>query len=70
MGLASAGRGIGYNLLASPIYIGLLVTGVGTAFAFLAVNAILIGRDLQDMIASRHSTRLPESGLAMAVCQK
>ena len=54
MGLASAGRGIGYNLLASPIYIGLLVTGIGTAVAFLAVNAVLIGRDLQDMIASRH----------------
>jgi len=54
MGLASAGRALGYNLLASPIYIGLLITGVGTAIAFFAVNAVLIGRDLQDMVASRH----------------
>ncbi len=54
MGLASAGRALGYNLLAAPLYIGLLITGVGTAIAFFAVNAILIGRDLQDMVASRH----------------
>ena len=54
MGLASAGRAIAYNLLASPIYIGLLITGIGTAIAFFVVNAILIGRDLQDMVASRH----------------
>jgi CysZ protein len=54
MGLASVGRALGYNLLASPLYIGLLITGVGTAIAFFAVNAILIGRDLQDMVASRH----------------
>ncbi|QTD54484.1 EI24 domain-containing protein [Parasphingorhabdus cellanae] len=54
MGLASVGRAIGYNILASPIYIMLLVTGVGAPIAFFAVNAILIGRDLQDMIAARH----------------
>lgn len=54
MGLASAGRALGYNLIASPIYVGLIITGIGTAIAFLAVNAILIGRDLQDMVASRH----------------
>ena len=45
-----------YNLLASPLYIGLLITGIGTAVAFFAVNAILIGRDMQDMVASRHTT--------------
>lgn len=54
MGLASVGRAIGYNILASPIYIILLVTGIGAPIAFFAVNAILIGRDLQDMVASRH----------------
>lgn len=54
MGLASAGRALGYNLMASPIYLGLIITGIGTAIAFVAVNAILIGRDLQDMVASRH----------------
>jgi uncharacterized protein involved in cysteine biosynthesis len=54
MGLASVGRAIGYNLLAAPVYILLLVTGIGAPVAFFAVNAILIGRDLQDMVAARH----------------
>ncbi|MEH6758108.1 MAG: EI24 domain-containing protein [Parasphingorhabdus sp.] len=54
MGLASVGRAIGYNLLAAPLYILLLVTGIGAPLAFFAVNAILIGRDLQDMVAARH----------------
>lgn len=54
MGLASVGRAIGYNILASPVYIMLLVTGVGAPIAFFAVNAVLIGRDLQDMVAARH----------------
>jgi len=55
MGLASAGRAIGYNLLAAPVYIVLLVTGIGAPIAFFAVNAILLGRDLQDMVAVRHA---------------
>ena len=54
MGLASVGRAIGYNTLALPVYIALLVTGIGAPIAFFAVNAILIGRDLQDMVAARH----------------
>lgn len=54
MGIASAGRAVGYNLLATPIYIALLITGVGTAAAFFVVNGFLIGRDLQNMVASRH----------------
>lgn len=54
LGLASAGRAIGYNLVASPIYIMLIITGIGAPIVFFAVNALLIGRDLQDMIASRH----------------
>jgi uncharacterized protein involved in cysteine biosynthesis len=56
MGLASAGRAIGYNLLASPLYVLLLVTGIGVPITFFAVNAILLGRDLQDMVAARHVT--------------
>lgn len=55
MGLASIGRALGYNLLAAPVYIILLATGIGAPIAFFAVNAILIGRDLQDMVAARHS---------------
>lgn len=54
MGLASAGRALGYNILAAPLYVLLLVTGIGVPIAFFAVNAILLGRDLQDMVAARH----------------
>lgn len=54
MALRSIVRVIGYNLLALPVYVLLLVTGVGTAIAFLLVNALLLGRDLEDMLVARH----------------
>ncbi|WP_380782188.1 EI24 domain-containing protein [Sphingomonas sp. R86520] len=54
MGLRSAGRVILVNLLMLPVYIALLVTGVGTAAAFFVVNGWLLGRDLGDMVAARH----------------
>lgn len=54
MALRSVARVIGYNLLALPIYPLLLITGVGTAIAFLLVNALLLGRDLEDMLIARH----------------
>lgn len=54
MGLRSAGRVVLVNLLMLPIYIALLVTGVGTAAAFFIVNGWLLGRDLGDMVAARH----------------
>jgi CysZ protein len=54
MGLGSAARAIIINLAASPLYILLLVTGIGTAIGFFAVNALLLGRDLGDMVAARH----------------
>lgn len=54
MGLASAARTIAVNLLLSPLYLLLLVTGVGTALLFFLVNAWLLGRDLGDMVAARH----------------
>lgn len=54
MGLRSIARVIGYNLLALPVYLLLLFTGVGTAIAFLLINALLLGRDLEDMLIARH----------------
>lgn len=57
MGLASAGRVIGINLLLSPIYLLLIFTGIGTAIAFFLVNGWLLGRDLGDMVAARHRPR-------------
>jgi CysZ protein len=62
MGLGSAARLIAVNLLLSPLYLILLVTGVGTAVLFFLVNAWLLGRDLGDMVAARHMRygELPE----------
>lgn len=54
MGLASGLRALLVNLVLLPVYIALLVTGVGTGILFLLVNGWLIGRDLGDMVAARH----------------
>lgn len=54
MAVRSIARVIAYNLLALPLYIMLLVTGIGTAIAFLLINALLMGRDLEDMLVARH----------------
>jgi uncharacterized protein involved in cysteine biosynthesis len=52
--LAAAGRALLFNLLALPVALALLVTGVGTALLFWLVNAVLVGRELQDMVWLRH----------------
>ena len=54
LGVRSAGRAILVNLLALPVYLLLLVTGVGPAIAFFVVNGWLLGRDLGEMVAARH----------------
>ncbi len=57
LGLRSSLRVILYNLVASPFYLLLLVTGVGTILLFVAVNGVAFGRDLGEMVASRHGDR-------------
>ncbi|KLE34278.1 EI24 domain-containing protein [Aurantiacibacter luteus] len=42
------------NLAALPVAAVLLVTGVGTFVVFWLVNAVLLGRELQDMVWLRH----------------
>lgn len=54
LGLGSARRAIGWNLLAAPFYLVLLVTGAGTVVLALLVNMLLLGRDLEDMVLARH----------------
>lgn len=54
LGLASAGRLVIWNLALSPLYIALLVTGLGPALLFLLVNGILLGRDYAEMVMMRH----------------
>ena len=53
-GLKSAGRALLVNLIALPFALALLFTGVGTAILFWLVNAVLVGRELQDMVWLRH----------------
>lgn len=48
------GRTLGYNLLALPLAAVLVFTAVGPALVFLAVNAVLLGRELTDMAWLRH----------------
>ncbi|RIV86505.1 EI24 domain-containing protein [Aurantiacibacter zhengii] len=53
--LSAAGRALLANLIALPFALVLLFTGVGTFVLFLLVNAVLLGRELQDMVWLRHS---------------
>lgn len=52
--LRGAGRAVLFNLLAAPVALVLLVTGIGAALVFTLVNALLLGRELQDMVWLRH----------------
>jgi uncharacterized protein involved in cysteine biosynthesis len=54
LSLASVGRLLLWNLLAAPFYILLLVTGIGPFLLFSLVNALVLGRDLGEMVAARH----------------
>ncbi|MEQ1510711.1 MAG: EI24 domain-containing protein [Sphingopyxis sp.] len=62
MGLRSALRAIGWNLLAAPAYLLLIFTGIGVPILAVAINTILLGSDLELMAAARHPD-LPERPL-------
>ena len=47
-------RVVSYNLLALPVAAVLAVTAIGPAVVFLAVNALLLGRECTDMAWLRH----------------
>lgn len=57
LGLRSSLRLLLYNLLALPLYLVLIVTGIGTLALFVGVNGIAIGRDLGELVAARHGDR-------------
>jgi len=57
LALASLARLIGGNLVALPVYLILLFTGIGTPIFALFVNALLLGRDLEAMVLARHPDR-------------
>ena len=70
-GLRGAIRTIGWNLAALPVALLLLVTGIGPPLVFFLVNAVLLGRELQDMVWLRHrhdrQVRAPLSAISRAV---
>lgn len=47
-------RALLFNALAAPVALLLLFTAIGPAVVFVFVNAILLGRELQDMVWLRH----------------
>ncbi len=53
-GLRGAMRALAWNLTVLPFAIALFVTGFGTALLFWAVNAVLMGRELTDLVWLRH----------------
>jgi CysZ protein len=57
LAIVSLIRLIGFNLLALPLYGVLLFTAVGPIILFVAINALLLGRDLGEMVAIRHMDR-------------
>jgi len=52
--LKAASRALLANLVTLPFAVLLLFTGVGPAVLFWLVNAVLLGRELQDMVWLRH----------------
>lgn len=50
----STARALLVNLAISPVALVLLFTGVGPALVFWLANALLLGRELQDMVWLRH----------------
>jgi uncharacterized protein involved in cysteine biosynthesis len=52
--IAAAARALAANLVVLPLALLLMVTGIGAALLFWLVNAMLIGRELQDMVWLRH----------------
>lgn len=57
LGLRSSARLLLLNLPALPFYLLLLVTGIGPAILFVAVNGLALGRDLGEMVSLRHLDR-------------
>jgi len=57
LGLRSSLRLLLINLVALPFYLLLLVTGIGPLLLFVAVNGWALGRDLGEMVATRHLDR-------------
>jgi CysZ protein len=54
LGLAAGLRVLLWNALFLPLYLLLVVTGIGPLLLFIAVNAWLLGREYLEAVAARH----------------
>lgn len=52
--LKGLGRAVLFNALAAPVALALLFTAIGPAVVFFLVNAVLLGRELTEMVWLRH----------------
>ncbi len=50
------------NIAILPIYVALLITGIGAPLLYLGVNAYLLGREYFEIVAIRHMTRTEMDG--------
>lgn len=66
-GLRSLARALLVNLIVLPFALVLLVTGIGTALLFWFANAILLGRELTEMVLLRHT---PDTGTNVSGLQR
>ena len=66
-GLRGLIRALLYNLAALPVALLLLPTAIGPAVVFGLVNAVLLGRELSDMVALRHAGLALPGALTRAV---
>jgi CysZ protein len=53
-GCRGAGRALGFNLLALPVAAALAFTAIGVPLVFWTVNAVLLGRELTELVWLRH----------------
>ena len=54
LGLAAGTRVILWNALFLPLYLVLMVTGIGPLVLFVAINGWLLGREYLETVAARH----------------
>jgi len=77
LGLRSSARLLLVNIVALPLYLILLVTGIGPLILFVLVNGWAAGRDLGEIVAFRrgdrearrrwlHATRWDRAGIGLA----
>jgi len=66
-GLRGLIRALLYNLAALPVALLLLPTAIGPAVVFGLVNAVLLGRELSDIVALRHAGSALPGALTRAV---